>query len=150
MSRTSWIHRIRNFDKLKQAFDNLKKTYDDAKDANTRKKTQTVQLNKSIERLSTEIKNLNTEIKDLRITNSKLLDHNGFLLSKLYDYMKEPERKGTCVKPRIDTEEAAKIIRDMVAISLGKPMWFYHCRTCPPSPLSKQRYYHLTSKEQVD
>lgn len=136
MARTSWIHRIKNFDKLKKAFDNLKVQYDLAKDANTRKKHQLTAIESKYNNQLIVIRGLKKQIVKLR--------------GQLAIVSKEPIRKQGCDKPRIDTDFAAKLIRDQVASSLNKPMWYYHCRTCPPSPLTHQRYYHLTSQDRED
>jgi hypothetical protein len=136
MTRTSWIHRIKNFDRLKLAFDNLKEADKLSRAANSKRKREITSNLQTISRQKRTIESLRAVIAQLHAEIS--------ILSA------EPERKNGCNKPRIDTDDAAKAIRERVANRLNRPMWYYHCRICPPSPLTHQRYYHLTSQERDD
>ncbi len=122
-----WIYAIRNFDKIKEE-------REAGAAANVRKKEHLKKFEEKIAQQKATITSLRQQLLSLR--------------AELLNYAEEPARRPGCSKPRIDGEAAAKDIRNQVTKKLGKQMYYYHCRKCPPSPLTHQRYYHLTSMEQ--
>lgn len=125
----SWLHKIRNFNRLYTAHRNLQEDNRRQCDSNSKKALRIATLEAALAKEKLKSKTLECEILTIK-----------------FDAIKEPARNGSCEKPRIDGLRAAKDIALDCSIQMKKSLGIYHCRICPPSPLTKQRYYHLTSK----